>query len=439
MAVGPFVNLRTIDWIINSSLACGWGDTSDTGQAFFILALDGTTQAVAIPVADQLAMAFPLPGRDGCVGVHYADLTAWVHPMSGSPVALGEANSMHLSPAGTRLLTYDTKGSMCFDTKTWVGTPQTQIPQSEFPYSGSAVEWMSEDLIVVRTDDGGNDSFDPKLVIVGEPGGQPLATISGSGEILSPIPSPGGAWLAVLVIDPATAITMPEAPYPLDAGREIRVYSVAELAAGAGAGAAAAEPQPVAVIPLSDPEAGTSLTSLVWSPDGKSLAYAEVVIDSMLESGGPNYGKTSRVFAATAPDFSSPRLAIAFEGPWLPARFSPSGSRLFIEDPVADTAMVWDLAQGELTAVAGRVSSLQWLGENLVLGYSWDDVSVRRPLLVKAFHGNTSDPGWPGGEWLASPDGKRVAVRVTVGAGEELKPFGKVAAGDWLVIYQVGQ
>ena len=421
IALGPFANLRTIGWL-TASEAYGWGDVTDARQIYVTLGVGGDTRSVAIPIADQLAIAFPLPGGAGCVGVHYSDFTAWVHPMTGSPISLGEANSLFLSPTGARLLTFGRKGSTCFDTKTWVGTVQTQIPQYDFPYSGCAVTWITDSLIVVRAEDG--DQVSGNLTMVAQPGGQVLATISGGGAILSPYPSPGGEWLAVLAIDPAKAITMPEALYPLDAGRELRVYRVPD-------------PQPVAVISLSDPAAGKSITGLVWSPDGGSLAYAEVSVDSMLEPGVPNYGQTSVVFVARGPAFAPTALALGAEGPWLPARFSPAGDRLFLEDPVADKAMVWDFASAAATPVAAKMSILTWLGEDLALGSSRKNDTTARPLLVEAATGKTSDPGWPGWEWLGSPDGRRVAFRVTVGPGQTLPPFGKVAAGDWLVIYQV--
>jgi len=421
IALGPFANLRTMGWL-TASEAYGWGDVTDARQIYVTLGVGGDTRSAAIPVADQLAVAFPLPGGAGCAGVHYSDFTAWVHPMTGSPISLGEANSMALSPTGARLLTFGRKGATCFDTKTWAGTVQTQIPQYEFPYSGCAVSWITDSLIVVRAD--GGDQVSGNLTMVAQPGGQVLATISGGGAILSPYPSSGGEWLAVLAIDPAKALTMPEAPYPLDAGRELRVYRVPD-------------PQPVAVISLSDPAAGKSITGLAWSPDGGSLAYAEVSVDSMPEPGRPSYGRTSVVFVARGPAFAPTALALGAEGPWLPARFSPAGDHLFLEDPVADKAMVWDFASGGATPVAAKMSILAWLGEELALGSSRENDTAGRPLLVEAASGTATDPGWPGGEWVASPDGKRIAIRVTVGAGEDLRPFGKVAAGDWLVVRPV--
>jgi len=427
MAVGPFANLRTFGWL-DASRAYGWGDVTGTDAVYFTLGPGGASRAVAFPVADQLAHAFPLPGGAGCAGVHYADFTAWVHPLEGKPFPLGEACGVLLSPSGTRLLTFSSLGKpLAYDTSTWTGTPQDEIWLADFPYAGCMVSWVTDDLIVVR--DRAGQELSGRLKLVREPEGRLVAVIDGAGDILSPFPSPDGRWLAVLVIDRSAALTLSEGVFPLDAGREIRVYRVSDLAAGGGA---------AAVIPLGAPAAGLSLTGLVWSPDGTRLAYSEIAVT--LPGPWPDvvaYGEAGRVFVATGPAFAPASIPIGSDGAWLPARFSPAGSRLFIEDVRTGRALIWEAAAGATVEVGFRAFCRQWLDESLILGSSREAASEGRPLLVEAATGKASDPGWPGYDWIASPDGKRVAIRVAVGAGEDLRPFGKVAAGDWLVIYQV--
>ncbi|RJQ11818.1 MAG: hypothetical protein C4551_00465 [Bacillota bacterium] len=429
LAVGPFVNLRT-SGATEEGLFWGWGDVSSESQIYFTLAPGGSLRSSEIPVADQLATAIPLPGGRGCVGVHYADFTAWYHPFEGDPVSLGQAHGLDLSPSGSKLLVYAGDRVSCFDTTTWASTPQPEIPSFEFPYSGANVTWIDDTLVAVRFWEpaGGPLGLDPDtgiIKLVSQPDGAVVGVLESENDILAPFPSPDGMWLAVLHIDGPTAVTPPEGVYPVDVGLQISVYARSALSSP--------EPAPAAVL---RPGEGKLMTGLVWSPDSRMLAYAEASVFPAHPDEFPLAAGARQVSVARAPGFEAETRSPG-DGDFTPLSFSPASSTLALADRETNTVCLWDLASfgGIRAPETVATYDLAWLSENLLCGRLETGDGPGRPVLIRASTtAEVIDLGWPG-SWRWVTGGMLVAMTTHVEAGGSLELFGEVPEGDWLVVY----
>ncbi|MCL6581014.1 MAG: hypothetical protein K6U08_05275 [Firmicutes bacterium] len=440
LAVGPFVNLRDAGWL-EDGRAWGWGDLDDERQVFFTVTPEGAVRTTEIPAGAQLASALPLRDGGGCVGVHYADFTAWVHPVDGQPIPLGAASALSLSPHGRYLLRSDREAVSCLDTTSWASTPLPGIPHLEFPYSFCHVAWLDDTLLAVRL--AGAEPYPGALRAVRLPDGAVLAEMREPGAHLAPVPAPGGAWLAVVVIRSSEAVYLEEAAFPETAGSELRIYSRESLAAGAGAGSAM-PPEPAVVLRAAD---GKVFRRVLWSPDGSRLAYVESPAPSGPPGAGPAQSAEECTFVAGAPGFAPVPVTLPSGGPWYPRSFSPDGSYLALVpgrttagEPEAAGLAVWDVAAvREVPVPDGLRDSWDpvWLGRELLLAVAPDEGGHPTRLRLWRLGGEDAlNPRWPDGARRVVAGAQWVALVVAPEEPATVEPFGRLRGGDWLLLYE---
>jgi len=441
LAVGPFVNLRDAGWL-EDGRAWGWGDLDDERQVFFTVTPEGAVRTTEIPAEAQLASALPLPDGGGCVGVHYADFTAWVHPVEGQPIPLGAASALSLSPHGRYLLRSDRESVGCLDTASWAPTPLPAVPHLEFPYSFCHIAWLDDTLLAVRVP--GADPRSCALRLVRLPDGEVLAELCEPGAHLAPVTAPGGAWLAVVVIRSSEAVYLEEAAFPVTAGSELRIYSRESLAAGAEAGSGA-PPQPAVVLRATD---GQVFRHPVWSPDASRLAYVESPAPSGPTEARPAQSAGERTFVAGAPGFIPVPVTLPSGGPYYPRAFSPDGSYLALVpggttagEPGAAGLAVWDVAAGREVPVPDGLRDSRdpvWLDRELLLAVAPDEAGD--PTRLRLWRLGTEealDPHWSDGARRVVPGGRWVALVVAPEGPATVEPFGRLRGGEWLLLYEV--
>lgn len=447
VAVGPFTNLRSSGWTA-TGLAWGWGDVSETTQLFFTAATDGTIRSIELATALEVASATPLPDGSGFIGMHYSDMTGWFHPLEGEAVCLGHTEALLLSPAGDRVLVIAREGVVAYDTATWTPVPLMGVPGGSFPFAGINLEWVGDDLVAVRQwDRGGDDPHRSRIEIVSLADGQGRATLASADGILSPLPSPDGRWLAVLVIDPAQAVVEPEASFPTDAGRELRLYSVESLAAATESAGPASGPEPAGVLAAED---GKVFSFLNWSPDGSALFFAETSASVVESFGQPSlrYEPDGRVgywspgsdaHADASPGFG--RLPLPADGSWVPFGLSPGGRYLKVGDAISLDEFLWDLTASREVRLPEGVDpgSLRWFSDGLVGARLWDPDGRPTPgVLVDIPTGHYQEVAWGRQIYTPSPGASHVAVQVPArDAAAGLGPFETLPEGEWLVILPV--
>lgn len=442
VAMGPFTNLRSSGWTA-TGLAWGWGDVSDTTQVFFTATTDGTIRSIELATALEVASVTPLPDGSGFIGMHYSDMTGWFHPLEGEAVCLGHTEALLLSPAGGRVLAAGRDGVVAYDTATWTPVPLMGVPGGSFPFAGVNLEWLGDDLVAVRYWDRLGETTDcSRIQVVSLAGGQVRATLASPDGILSPLASPDGRWVAVLVIDPAQAVVEPEASFPIDAGRELRLYAAESLAGAATSTSPVSSPEPLGVLAA---ETGKVFSFLNWSPDGSALFFAETSASIVEPFGRPSlhYEPDGRIRSwssgtgtAASPGFG--RLPLPDDGSWVPFGLSPGGRYLKVGDAISLDEFLWDLAGSQEVRLPEGVDpgSLRWFSDDLVGARLWDPDGRPTPgVLVDIPTGRYQEVAWGRQIYTPSPGTSHVAVQVPArDAAAGLGPFETLTQGEWLVV-----
>ncbi len=444
VAVGPFANVRS--WgAVRGDLAWGWGDLADGRQVFFTVDRDGAVRSAQVA---GLAQAYPLTGAQsgglvGVVGVQYPDFRAKHYPVASEVRDLGPAAAVQLSPGDARILVFSDKGNRCWDVATWTSTPQPNLPVIGFPYAGIGTAWVKDNLVTVRVwePNGGPSGIAPDtgvVRLVGMPDGKVVGDLVAPGDVLSPVASPGGKYLAVLHIAAKTGVVLPEAFYPADFGQSLDVYEVSALASGSKL----SEVRPVATFSASE---GKLLTNLMWSSDGTKLAFSETDYGPSPDIPDPASDRRASIKVASAPAASAPSFQATDaglpDGDWVPVAFSPDGARLVVSNRRARDGYIWDVGRRQgvaLPAAAGAVnpSTLLWVDDAILIGTDRPAYEDGRPLLVRASDGKVFDPGWARSPWFGVT-GDGVAVRAKVETDGPLDPFPSLPAGEWIVFYPI--
>ncbi len=450
VALGPFPNDVDYGWLpCHPGTLWGWGWLRGYDEwLYFTLdprdALSLRTMRVASDVASPGDI---LPLDDGVVATRGPeDSRVWRLGFDGPPVDLGPGGHMKEAPSGRFALWFaPSLGGCLYDRGTGTTVPVKTLPCWDFPCTGCATTWIDDSLVVVRTVE--HITRRSSLRIVSLPDGTVLGTAAPPEWSLSPYPAPGGQWLAALGIDPATAVWADEGCFEFDGGQALTMYPRADFSTG-GFSHGVQVPVP----------GGGLVTSLVWAPDGATIAFAGVASVSIDMDYVTEYQAPFATYLARPPSFEPEEIPLSGHGldpdlgPWLPLSFSPDGRFLALsgvgaDEPPLRVTAIWDIAAGcarpQSPSRAGASLDLEqfsWVGPHLALACETDSTGQYGALVDVSTGEATRVP------WLAV-DRRPVlgaasmgfwASRVTVGASGRLPSFGRVPEGTYLVVAPLG-